>query len=78
MQYERDHQHHTLYDFWQFVHFSDETHFDPDAVFNKRVLKKKDAIHIQRFNVLTFQCIANLHTKQTRDMNSKICNRCLK
>ena len=42
VQYGLDHQHHIVENFFQYVHFSDEAHFDLDQIYNQFILRKKD------------------------------------
>lgn len=46
VQYRLDHQHHTVENFFQYVHFTDEAHFDPHETFNERVLREEGLNHI--------------------------------
>jgi hypothetical protein len=41
VEYGRRHVAETVNSFWQYVHFTDEAHFDPDEVFSKRVLREE-------------------------------------
>jgi hypothetical protein len=41
MAYGKEHKDHTIENFWQYVHFTDEAHFDPDQTFEKRVLREE-------------------------------------
>ena len=41
MQYGLDHQHHTIENFFQYVHFSDEAYFDPDQTYNQFILREE-------------------------------------
>lgn len=43
VQYAKEHEQkqHTVHNFWQFVHFTDEAHFDPDQIFDERVLREE-------------------------------------
>ncbi len=41
IQYGKDHQHHTIDDYWQYVHFTNEAHFDPSQTFEERVLREE-------------------------------------
>lgn len=53
MQYGLDHQHDTVENFFQFVHFTDETHFDPDQTYNQLVLREEGLIWIiQQLNIM--------------------------
>ena len=39
-EYGRRHQAETIDSFWQYIHFTDEAHFDPDESYSKRVLRE--------------------------------------
>ena len=41
IQYAKDHELHTMHNFWQHVHFTDETHFDSNQMFDERVLREE-------------------------------------
>jgi hypothetical protein len=41
VQYAEKHKSHTIEDFWQRVHFTDEAHFDPDQMYEERVLREE-------------------------------------
>jgi hypothetical protein len=42
MQYAKEHETHTVHNFWQYVHFSDEAHFDSNQTFSDRVLREEE------------------------------------
>ena len=42
VQYGLNHQHHIVENFFQYVHFSDETHFDLNQIYNQFTLREKD------------------------------------
>ena len=44
VQYERKHQDYIISNYSQYVHWSDEAHFDSDQMYEKRVLRKKNLI----------------------------------
>ena len=39
--YGKEHENHTIENFWQYVHFTDEAHFDPDQTYQERVLREE-------------------------------------
>lgn len=41
VEYGERYQHETVNSFWQFVHFTDEAHFDPDECYSKRILREE-------------------------------------
>ena len=41
VEYELNHQYHTIDDYWQYVHFIDEAHFDSHQTFEERVLREE-------------------------------------
>jgi hypothetical protein len=41
MTYGKEHKDHTVENFWQYVHFTDEAHFDPDQMFEQRILREE-------------------------------------
>jgi hypothetical protein len=41
MEYDRRHQAVTVHSFWQYIHFTDEAHFDPGESYSKRVLREE-------------------------------------
>jgi hypothetical protein len=46
-----DHKHHTVANFWQFVHFTDECHIDPHQISQAYVLRRQGT----RYNVENLQ-----------------------
>ena len=40
-QYAESHKTHTVVDYWQYVHFTDEAHFDSDQMFQERTLREE-------------------------------------
>jgi hypothetical protein len=42
VEYAKEHETHTIHNFWQYVHFTDEAHFDSNQVFEERVLREED------------------------------------
>lgn len=41
IQYGEFHQHHTIENYWQYFHFTDEAHFDPSQTFEERILREE-------------------------------------
>ena len=41
VQYGLEHENHTIENYFQYVHFSDEAYFDPDQTYNERVLREE-------------------------------------
>jgi hypothetical protein len=58
MRVEYDHRHmpETMNSFWQYIHFTDEAHFDPDEVFAKRVLREEDT----RYEAANMQAMSQM------------------
>jgi hypothetical protein len=42
VQYAKEHKNHTIENFWQHVHFTDEAHFDFDQMFQQRILREEN------------------------------------
>ncbi len=40
--YEKEHKDHTVENFWQYIHFTNEAHFDPIQMFEQRILRETD------------------------------------
>ena len=46
VQYGREHQDHTVDNFFKYVHWSDEAHFDPDQIYGRRTLREEGLIQL--------------------------------
>jgi hypothetical protein len=42
MKYDHRHKNETIESFWQYVHFTNETHADPKELYSKRILREED------------------------------------
>jgi hypothetical protein len=51
-QYAETHKMHTVVDFWQYVHFTNEAHFDSNQMFQKQTLREED-IKYEKKNMQT-------------------------
>jgi hypothetical protein len=55
-EYDLRHQNETIESFWQYIHFTDETHFDSDETYSKRVLREEET----RYEICNMQIMFNL------------------
>ncbi len=56
MIYEKEHKNHTIENFWQYVHFIDEAHFDPNQTFQRRILREEGT----RYETENMQTLPNM------------------
>jgi hypothetical protein len=54
--YEKKHKNYTIENFWQYIHFIDETHFDSNQTFQKRILREEST----RYETENMRTLSNM------------------